>query len=142
MYNPNHFEVHELVDPFTYERFGDRAIRYMNDSLMKILEFLREKLGPITVNNYHWGGDRQWSGLRTPASPWYSTYSGHSFGIAIDFKCKNHTPNEVRKFIKDNWEEISDYSGAEGIRLEHGDDAPTWVHIDVMHSSGVYTFRK
>ncbi len=143
MYKPNKFEAYELVDEQTYKRFGDRSLRYMDDGLMKILEYLRQELGPLTVNTWYWGGDKHWSGLRTPTSPWYSTYSGHSYGKALDIRSKKHSADEIRDFIKDNWDEIQKYSGVKGVRLESSRDAPTWCHLDVLHDGeGVYVFNK
>lgn len=142
MYKPEHFKAYEVVDPETYAKWGEISFRYMDDGLMRILEWLRKKAGPLTVNTWKWGGNKQWSGLRIPASPWYSTYSGHSWGKALDIRSEKYSADELRQMVVDNWDEIAEYSGVDGCRLEHGDVATTWMHLDVMHTEkGVYVFR-
>lgn len=148
MYKPLHFKAYELVDRITYMKYGDKSLRYMDDGLMKLLECLRMDLGPLVVNDWYWNGDYEWSGLRTPESPWYSRYSGHSYGKALDIKSKEHSVEYIHQYINDNWKEISRYTGVKGIRLEHPSATTTdneyggWVHIDVLwDTEGVYTFH-
>jgi len=123
-----HFIIQELVDPVTYNKFGERSWWFIDPDLIKIIDALREEFGSATINNWKWGGDRSWSGLRTSASPWYSTYSQHSFGRAADIIFKNHEAEEVRQAMiadPDKWLEIVPH-----ITLEEG---VSWVHVDVRN---------
>ena len=80
MYKCEHFAIHELVPPHVFEQRGEKAWELLDDRLLVTLDRLRERYGSMTVNNYYWGSDREWSGLRTNDSPYYSPYSQHTFG--------------------------------------------------------------
>ena len=85
---------------------------------------LRDAFGSVTINNWWTGGNRNWSGLRTPDCPNYSPTSQHSFGRASD-KIFSAPADEVRQYIKNNWREL-------GItRIE---DNVSWVHSDVAYT--------
>ena len=68
-YRCRHFAIHELVPPLVLEDRGDRAWQLLDERLLATLDRLRDRYGPVTVNNYQWDGEREWSGLRTPDSP-------------------------------------------------------------------------
>lgn len=88
---------------------------------------LREYFGSVTINNWIDDGEREWSGLRTKESPYYSSTSQHSFGRASDKIFKLATAEEVREFIKIHWEEL-------GIKCI--EDKVGWVHSDVRWYDG------
>lgn len=75
-----------------------------------------------------------------PRSHQSARYSQHKFGRAVDFHVKNMTPDEVRQYILDNEQEFLNMGLT---RLEHGDDAPTWVHLDLAWTGldSIYVFR-
>jgi hypothetical protein len=97
-----HFSIHELVPPNTFKQRAEKAWELLDERLLITLDRLRERYGPMTVNNYYWGKDREWSGLRTKESPYYSPYSQHSFGRAADCLFKNISAEVVRKEILAN----------------------------------------
>ena len=99
MYKPIHFSVHELVPQEVYEKWGAKALMFLDEAALITLDALRERYGSITVNNWFWGGDRQWSGLRTEKSHYGSQYSQHRFGRAFDCLFKDITAEEVRQEI-------------------------------------------
>ncbi len=88
----------------------------------------------MTINNYHWNGDRQWSGLRTHASMYYSETSQHSFGRAIDAVFSDYTAEEVRLYIRNN---LGFFPYIKGI-----EDDVKWLHIDVRNEDSLVTFKK
>ena len=136
-YKPKYFKVHELVDHWTYEKYGDGSLKFLDPRILITIDNVRAFLGkPITVNNWKWGGPREWSGLRTPKSPYYSRYSQHTHGRAIDFLVSGMTPAEVDKKILDN-SELFPYL----TRMEK--DRPTWTHIDCANNDydGIYVFN-
>lgn len=123
----NHFCVQEFVPSAVYSRFGERAIEQMDRRIVISIEQLRGNLiaagydNPITINNWVWGGPRQYSGLRTPQSADYSNTSQHSRGRAIDGVSK--TPIEViHKHILEN---LHLYPHIRFIEIDIG-----WLHID------------
>lgn len=121
-----YFKVQELVDKSTWEARGERSIQLIDKAIPMFLDNLREALGrPITINNWHIGGDFNWRGLRTPDSPWYSTYSQHSFGRGLDFDVKGMSAEEVRQWLikNRNLEWVKCITFIEG--------GTNWVHVDI-----------
>ncbi len=129
---PKQFVVQELVPPEMFKRFIDLSIRYVDPRLLVVLGEIREWLDrPMTINNWHTGGNREWSGIRTPDSPYYSKYSGHSWGMAFD-AVGDWDAGMVRKAITSGQLKLS-YP----VRLESG---VSWLHVDVMAQSPVEVF--
>lgn len=135
MYTPKHFAAHEYVPEETYKRFGEQSFMFIDDRLLRFDDFLREQFGTITINNWYWNGDRMWSGLRTPNSPYYSTYSQHSFGKASDKIFRDVTAEEVRIWLKQNVDIWQQKTGIKSITLERG---VSWVHLDVRNNQEGY----
>lgn len=133
-YKCKHFAIHELVPPKVFEDRGEKAWELLDDRLLHMIDNLRREFGPATINNYYWGGERDWSGLRTPESPWYSPYSQHTFGRAADLLFKEATADEVRDAIKRH-RNVGIYPDITG--LEEG---ISWVHIDVRNYGGLKVF--
>ena len=77
----------------------------------------------MTINNYMWGGDRGWSGLRTKDSSYYSPTSQHSLGKAIDCIFSAYDVEEVRQYILNNPDEFPHIGGIE-LNV-------SWLHLDV-----------
>lgn len=136
-YKCKYFRIEELVDPATFQKYGERCWSFFDPRILITLDAIRVFLGkPITVNNWYWNGDREWSGLRTPNSAWYSTYSQHTFGRAIDFVVKGMDAPTVQSLLVEN-EELFPYL----TRME--EDRPTWTHIDCANvdEEGIYVFK-
>ena len=121
---PKSFKIQELVDKATYEKWGDKSIWFLDPVMLNLIQYFRNTFGPITINNWHIGGDRQWSGLRTPRSPYYKQWSQHSFGRAADMLFSDVTPSEIDKYILDNEYDMK-RMGLGGVEL-----GKTWNHID------------
>jgi len=133
MYICKHFKIHELVPPKVFEERGERAWELLDSRALEILDTLREKYGPMTINNYKWGGNRQWSGLRTPDSSYFRPYSQHVFGRAFDCLFAETTAEKVRQDILDH-----DF-GLEGINsIELG---TSWLHFDVRNCKPIKTYK-
>ncbi len=146
----DHFVIQELVPKHVFLKRGAKAWQLLDWRALKTLEWLRDHLGPCTVNNWHQGGNYSQSGLRT-----YKFYSGintpdyichcdisqslsqHKFGRAFDCKFKNHTAEEVRDYIKNNWPL---FGLRWAITLE---DDVDWLHFDcrTQPEKKVYTFK-
>jgi hypothetical protein len=124
IYKPSHFRIEELVDRKTFNDRGEKAWQLLDDRALFVLQLLRKRYGPITVNNWLWGGDRQWSGLRTKECNIGATYSQHRFGRAFDCLIKNATAEEVRKDMLDFWpRQMYNFP----ITME---DDVSWFHFD------------
>jgi len=130
MFKCKYFAAHELVPPAIYDKWGERSFMFMDDRLLHIIDTLREEFGAATINNYKFGGDRQWSGLRTSDSPYYSPTSQHSFGRAADVLFRGHSAEKIREFIKnDSWLVLD---CATSVTIEEG---VNWLHIDVRNNN-------
>lgn len=135
MYKCNYFDIHELVPKDVYEKYGETAWKLMDDRILITIDKLRYRYGKMTINNYYWGGDRQWSGLRTPDSPYYNFTSQHSYGRAVDIIFKEVTTEEVRNDLLNNPDEDT-FKLITAVELD-----VSWLHIDVRNVKRLFTFR-
>ena len=133
MYTPEFFVVQELVPEHVYAARGDKALELLDERLLITLDELRRAFGSITVNNWSFGGDRQWSGLRTGLSPVGSIYSQHRFGRAADCLFKEVDVETVRVSILDNPDAFPLIASVE---LE-----TSWLHFDVRNCERIKTYK-
>jgi len=137
------FILEEYVSEQVFNKYGDKAARFICGTLVKAstqlvldLEAHYEREISCTINNWKWGGPRIASGLRMIGTHYYSITSAHAWGKGDDkqfaFKDgkKETLPTkDVYQFILDNQEHYYNL----GIRrMEHIDDAPTWIHWDTI----------
>ena len=130
-----YFAVHELVPRKMYEKYGKNSWRYVDVRLIESIDKLKEifNLGTMTINNYVWGGKREWSGIRTPESPYYRYGSQHSYANAIDAVFSDYSAEEVRNYIINNQQEFPYIKGMElGVK---------WLHIDLRNEDEIVLFR-
>ena len=133
-YRCKHFKLHELVPRETFEKRGNKAWELIDVRVLITIDNLRERYGSMTINNWSWGGDREWSGLRTPDSPWYSTYSQHTYGRAADCIFQDTTAELVRQDILAD-KNHSDFELINSLEL-----GTSWLHFDVRNSDRIKTF--
>lgn len=124
-YKYKYFKAYELVPKTVYEELGEDAFEWIDPKLMTALEYIRERLGTVTINTWKQGGALQYRGLRTKESKHYSTKSQHCVGKAADFDVKGMTAQEVREWLIDNREEPA-LAPITFIEM-----AVHWVHIDI-----------
>ena len=133
-YKCAHFAIHELVPEGVYKARGELAWSLMDERVLKTIDRLRERYGPMTINNYKWGGSRSWSGLRTPDSPYFSQYSQHTFGRAIDCLFADISAEDVRKDINAN-PNHPDFELITAI-----EEGVSWLHIDCRNTDRLQRF--
>jgi len=134
VYKCIHFEIHELVSRRIYEDHGELAWELLDDRLLITIDRLRERYGKTTINNYHWGGNRQWSGLRTPDSPYYTPYSQHTFGRAADCLFRDYTAQAVRTHILNN------PGHTDFMYITSVERGTSWLHIDTRNCNRIKAF--
>lgn len=134
MYKCEHFSIHELVPPDVFNKRQEKAWELLDERLLITLDKLRERYGLITVNNYYWGKDREWSGLRTSDSPYYSPFSQHTFGRAADCLFSNISTEELRQEILANPTD-PDFELIGSIEL-----GVSWLHFDVRNCERIKTY--
>jgi len=123
------FKIEELVPPTVFNARGFKSWELIDDKLIITMDAIKARfpLGTMTINNWVWGGDRRWSGLRTPdAAEYYSQTSQHSFGRALDAVFSAYDVEEVRQYILANPEE---FPHVKGVELGTG-----WLHVDVRNT--------
>lgn len=136
MYCPKNFRLYELVPESVYDVYGEKAWWFLDQFALMSLQEVRDELGVVTVNNWAWGGNRQWSGLRTPDSPYYEPFSQHTFGRAFDCLIDGVTADEARQAIREGQE----HGKFEFITaIEIGVD---WLHFDVRNTNALMEFEK
>ncbi len=135
MYIPEHFSIKELVDPETFEKRGEKAWELLDDRLLWTLDRLRKRYGRTTINNWSMGGDRNWSGLRTKDSPWYSTYSQHTFGRAADCLFADFTAEQIRQDILAD-PDHEDFKYINSLELD-----VSWLHVDIRNCERIKAFK-
>lgn len=134
MYKCKWFDIEELVPEKVFLDRGEMSWELLDKGMLLTLDRLRDIYGPITVNDWKWGGEREWSGLRTPDSPYYSPYSQHTFGRAAD--CIFHDVS-VEKVREDILARGSPFSFIQAIELN-----TSWLHFDVRNTDKIKTFTK
>ncbi len=129
-----YFRIEELVPKHIYEKRGDKAWELIDYGIILTIDKLKTIFpnGTITINNWVWNGDRQWSGLRTPESPYYSSTSQHSYGRAVDILFSAYDNQEVAQYVLDNPSEFPFIKGVErGV---------SWCHLDCRNRESVLEF--
>ena len=129
-----HFVIQELVSPEVYRARGEKAWQLLDPRLLITIDSLRDEFGPITINNWLWGGNRKYSGLRMPGEPYYSKYSQHSYGRAADCVLKDISVKEARQSIID-FPAYYAFKYISGIEMHI-----PWLHIDVRNSDELIKF--
>jgi len=130
MYIPKHFSAPELVPSGLYNKYKSRGNAWMlgilfDERLLKVIDAIREDFGPMTVNDWLWGGKNQWRGFRTANCGVGATLSQHRFGRGIDLIPKDIHPDEIRDDI------IQDQMGRPYRHIGALEMNISWLHIDV-----------
>lgn len=133
------FKCYELVDKDVYAKYGEEAWKFFDVQFLEtILVLRRDIIGRAMIcNNWKAGGQYSQRGLRENIAPmvWSKTNAGvmylsaHCLGKAADFSSNKISADEMRQLVKEK-QDLLPYK----VRLELGESAPTWLHIDVMTS--------
>ena len=120
------FKIHELVPLRLHNTVHPDVLwRMIDPRLIETIDTIKETFpeGSMTINNYMWGGNRGWSGLRTKDSDYYSPTSQHTLGKAIDAIFSKYDVEDIRQFILNNPDKFPHVGGIElGV---------SWLHVDV-----------
>lgn len=127
MYIPKYFGIKELVPPETYNAVANKDSLWwlFDDRLLKTLDMLRDKYGPVYCNN--WDNGLKYRGFRPEDAPAGVKMSQHKRGRAADCHFKNVSVEEVRKAILTN-------PLAEAFKyITCIERDVTWLHFDVRN---------
>lgn len=133
MYQCRHFIIQELVPPEVYRDRGEKAWELLDERALRTLDALRDEFGPCTVNDWHLGGKRQWSGLRTHDCGVGAKYSQHIFGRAFDCLFRNYSAQAVRDVVLRKRKSFFPYINGMELNI-------TWFHFDTRNHSPLKTF--
>jgi len=134
MYKSDHFWIEELLPKeffLKYRHKGDALWLIFDDRLLMTLDSLRDQFGIMTINDWLWSGNRQFSGFR----PWDSLgseLSQHKFGRAADVIFRDHEAKDIREWIIKNRNYFPYITGIE--------KDVSWLHIDVRNYDGLLIF--
>lgn len=123
-----YFTIAELVPKRTLEQYKGRdhiLWGLLDQEALQALVALREFFGPLEVNNYVWGGARQYSGWRPGNSKVGAVLSQHKFGRAFDCHFKNVTSDEVRAYVLAHQ---NSFPWIHSIEME-----VSWFHFDTRY---------
>ena len=128
------FLLQEFIPKSIYDRFGVNSIWFIDDRIIKVAQYFRDKYNlPITINDWHTGGNRQYSGFRPPDCEIGAELSQHRAGRACDLKFLGQDDisiDDIRENIRANQKEFYDI----GLRaVEEGTD--TWLHLSVQNTN-------
>ena len=128
MYIPKHLIIQEIVPHDLYDMFKEPAQLFalFDEQVLMGADWLRNRYGPMTCNNWHLGGDFKWSGFRTTESPHYSATSMHSVGKALDLKFSKMSAAEIRADLR-KLEYVP--------HIKRIEDDVAWLHIDVKETN-------
>lgn len=126
----NNLWLHEYIPELLYKKFCEEKPHYLlnmiDSRLIEADQFIRDRFGELYINNWHSGGDRQWSGIRTPGSPYHKIFSEHTYGRASDKIFKDVTAEEVREDIIENYHGLYEPIGITCIEKD-----VSWLHSDL-----------
>jgi hypothetical protein len=126
VYEPRNFDPREFVSPVTYQLMLARLkspLLVMDVRMLVTADAIRTYFGkPVTINDWHVGGKRQYSGYREPTCQVGELYSQHRFGRALDLLVQGMTAAVVRAEILVNPEAFPFITAME--------DGVGWVHVD------------
>lgn len=122
------FYLQEFVTPDLYKKWKDKSIIFIDDRLIHIAQFIRDRFNkPMTINNWNNDGSFRYRGYRPYNCRVGAHHSQHKYGRAIDFTISRMTIAEIHEDIKANKELYYE----QGVRvIESIELAPTWMHID------------
>lgn len=104
-YAPKYFKIQELVTKSFYNAAVSRgkphyALWQFNPHVLMTADMLREKFGPITINNWVFGGNAQNRGLRDADTTVGAPMSPHLRGAALDLIFHKVSAEEVRSHMR------------------------------------------
>lgn len=132
------FLFQEIVPENIFNLFKDDPLFLLNffdERALSMLQKLRDKFGPCTVNNWLWGGANHLRGYRPLDCPIGAKRSQHKLGKAFDCSFENYTAQQVRDYVLAHPEEFPYITAIEGdVSWFHFDvRTPTWYGIQVFY---------
>ena len=146
-----YFDMREFIPPAEYNKImklaeSDRLnafYKLVSPKIIEISTYVRELFGkPMIINNWHTGGTYTLRGYRPANTKIGAKNSMHKKGEAFDFDIKGLSDIQVKEIIIKHEKELYKI----GVRrMESGEDAGTWCHLDIKNVKGftnkIYIFK-
>lgn len=127
-----HFLIQEFIPIEIFLQYGNNSQWFIDPRIVNICEWIRVKTGhAVTINNWHTGGQYNYSGFRPPLCKIGATLSQHRFGRAVDIKIAGLTVEEVFALIKRNFIELNKLGLT---TVENIAATLTWNHLDTRYT--------
>jgi len=131
MYIPKYLQLYELIPYSLYQDEPHHKLwGLFDDRVLITADALREKYGPITVNNWYTGGHNQYCGYRPLNCGVGAKWSQHKFGRALDCHFRPDVDIDgMRKYIiasKSKNDPVSRYITCLEMNV-------SWLHFDVRY---------
>lgn len=129
IYVPKHFELYEVLPPVMYGRvkkLGIIAWQMFDPYCLVTNDRLRERFGPIIINDWFWDGRFKYSGWRPFNCPDGAFLSIHKRGAGFDLKFSKVRADEVRADMRAN----PDLPCFEYIHRVEEFEGMSWFHFD------------
>ena len=129
----DHFSLEEFVPQGIFNQYGQKAQWFVDPRLITLAEAVRLFFAkPVTINNWHTGGQFNYRGFRDPDCTVGAKLSQHRMGRAIDINVAGMTPQEVYKAILG----ASAYFMGKGLTtMEDIASTPTWCHLYIRQTN-------
>lgn len=120
----------EMVPRHVFYKYEKRGADYLwtilfDERLLRSIDTIREQFGPMTVNDWHIGGNNELRGYRPPSCVIGADLSQHRFGRAADLIPSRADADEIRNdIIEDQMGRPYRYIGGLEMKI-------SWLHIDV-----------
>jgi len=130
-YSPEWFKIFELVDKKTYEKYKNRPdylLRFFDPRILWTMDSIRNHFKrSVTVNDWYWGGNYQYRGLRPFNCKIGAILSMHKYGRAIDSKMEDMSAEEIRQDIFNN-QDADRYKYITRVEMK-----VSWLHLDTSN---------
>ena len=135
--DPKYFVLQEFVPPDIYEKYKDKAWRFIDTRILISVACLRYNLKiPLVINNWHIRGNRQYCGFRPPDCKEGADLSSHKRGSALDVISSQMEAEKIRQHILDNPHLYPYVTYLEG--------KVSWTHMECSNlgnKEGIYVFN-
>lgn len=139
-YQPKHFGIYELMPPELVDSVAEKTLWMLLDERILIAaDALRDRYGPMHVNDWKWGGSIRYRGFRPRDYTKCSQFSQHFFGRALDMIPQDISAEEIRQDLRDNFQVgLNLYDGINYIRRIENN--VSWLHIDNANTGLDYIY--
>jgi len=128
----SNFILQEFVPKEIYSKWGEKSIWFVPKRNILLAQFFRDRFGHTTVNDWHNGGQYNYSGFRPPECKVGAELSQHRFCNADDFKFSKVTIQEVYEDVIKNFDLYSKYGLT---TIENITATLTWLHCDFRNTN-------